>query len=281
MRRIIAILVAACSARAAAAAEDVTWILPEFPPAFISGPILSGQGYGDRQLKFLVDHLPQFHHVTLNGTSSRLWHEIELRNGVCTLAAARLPGRERLAVFSARSFRGATNQIIVRTDRLAEFKPFLDPSGAIDLALLSADGHLRGGYTDGASYGSAIDSFIRAPARHTPLEMTPHLRMPLTLLDRNRLDFVFGYYMEMTYYRRITRLDDHFTALPTRPEQARLDGYVACSDTALGHRVITAIDALLAPDKTMLAFVDSLRDWYSPADFEAARKAVKSAEVSR
>lgn len=276
MRRIIAILVAACVAKAAAAA-DVIWILPEFPPAFISGPALTGQGYGDRQLKFLIDHLPQFHHTTLDSTSARVWREIETRQGVCTLAAARLPERERHGLFSARPFRGATNQVVIRTDRLPDFRPFLDPSGAIDLALLAADGHLRGGYTEGASYGPAIDAFIRDPSRRTPLEMTPHLRMPLTLLDKGRLDFVFGYYMEMTYYRRITGLDDYFTALPTRPEQTRQDGYVVCSDTQLGRKVIAAVDALLASDETMLAFIEPLRDWYSPADFEAAQKAVKSA----
>lgn len=280
MHRIIAILVAACAATAAAA-EDVTWILPEFPPAFISGPALARQGYGDRQLKFLIEHLPQFHHTTLNSTSARIWHEIEMREGVCTLAAARLPERERLAVFSARSFRGATNQVVIRTDHLRDFQPFLDPSGALDLARLAASDHLRGGFTDGASYGPAIDAFIHDPARRTPLDMTPHLRMPLTLLDKGRLDFVFGYYMEMTYYRRIGLLDDHFTALPTRPEQSRQDGYVACSDTPLGHKVIAAVDALLASDETMLAFIEPLRDWYSPADFEAAQKAVKSAEALR
>ncbi len=106
--------------------------------------------------------------------------------------------------------------------------------------------------------------------------MTPHLRMPLTLLDKGRVDFVFGYSMELTYYRQLGRLADHFTALPTTPEPARQDGYIACSNQPLGHRVIAAIDALLAPDESMLAYIEPLRDWYSPADFEQAKRAVKS-----
>ena len=81
----------------------------------------------------------------------------------------------------------------------------------------------------------------------------------------------------MTYYRQLNRLGDDFTALPSLPEQVHQDGYIACSNQPLGHRVIAAIDALLAPDDVMLAYIEPLRDWYSAADFEAAQKAVKSA----
>jgi uncharacterized protein (TIGR02285 family) len=272
-------IIMACllSAASAARAEDVTWILPEFPPGFIRGPFRTGEGYGDRQLKFLIEHLPQFHHTVLNGSASRLWHEMEHHDGICTLLVAKLPEREKLAVFSARSFWGAANHMIVRTDRLGDFAPFRDKSGAVDLSRLASDGHLRGGYTDTSSYGSTIDAFIHDPDRKIPLEMTPHLRMPLVLLDKGRIDFVFGYYMEMTYYRQLNRLGDDFTALPILPEQVHQDGYVACSNQPLGHRVIAGIDALLAPDDMMLAYIAPLRDWYSAEDFEAAQKAVKSA----
>lgn len=265
----------------AALAEDVTWILPEFPPGFIRGPFRNGEGYGDRQLKFLIQRLPQFHHTVLNGSASRLWHEMEHRDGVCTLSVADLPDRERLAVFSARAFWATVNKVIVRTDRLDDFASVRDKSGAIDLARLAADSHLRGGYTDTSSYGPSLDSFIRDPNRKTPLEMTSHLRMPLVLLDKGRIDFVFGYYMEMTYYRQLNRLGDDFTALPTLPEPARQDGHVACSNQTLGRKVIAAIDALLASDDGMLAYIEPLRDWYSPADYEATLKAAKSNGVSK
>lgn len=270
------ILLCLISASPAAWGDEVTWILPEFPPGFIRGPFRAGEGYGDRQLKFLIEHLAQFHHTVLNGSASRLWHEMKHRDGVCTLTVAQLPEREQLAVFSAHSFWATANQVIVRTDRLSEFAPLLDKSGAIDLARLAADDHLRGGYTDTSSYGPSLDSFIHDPNRKTPLEMTPHLRMPLVLLDKGRLDFVFGYYMEMTYYRQLDRLGDDFTALPTQPAPARRDGHVACSNQVLGRKVIAAIDALLASEVAMLAYIEPLRDWYSPADFEQAQKAVKS-----
>lgn len=262
-------------------AEDVTWILPEFPPGFITGPFRTGEGYGDRQLRFLIEHLPQFHHTVLNGSALRVWHEMEHHDGICTLSVAKLPEREKLAAFSARSFWATANRIVVRTDHLGEFAPYLDGSGAVNLALLGESRTLRGGYGDNTSYGPSIDAFIRDPGRKTPLELTQHLRMPLVLLDKGRLDFVFGYDMEVRYYSQLNRLGDDFTALPVVPSLVHQKGYVACSNEETGRRVITAIDALLASDKGMQAFIEPLRDWYSPADFEAAQRDAKSAGTSK
>ena len=272
-----ALLLIALAARCPAQEEnDITWMLPQFPPASIAGPVMRGQGYGDRQVEYLISHLPQFGHVVVSATASRAWHDIGARDGVCTVAVAKLPDREKLGFFSARGFMGVPNEVVVRTDRLEAFAPFRNETGALDLTRLAAESHLTGGYTDNASYGPAIDAFIRDPRRKTPLEMTPHLRMPLLLLDKGRIDFTFGYYMEVTYYRKIFDLGNNFTALSTVPRQPHQDGFVVCSNRTVGRKVIAAVDALLASDEAMLAFIEPLRDWYSPADFEAAQKAVRA-----
>lgn len=257
---------------------EITWMLNEFPPSSIAGPIMQGQGYADRQLQFLIAHLPGFQHVvSMNATASRIWHEIGSREAtICTLGAAKLPDREKVATFSIRGFFGARNEVVVRTDHLEAFAPFRDKAGAIDLGKLAASARLTGGYTENASYGPVIDAFIRTPKRKAPLQMTPHLRMPLLLLETGRIDFVFGYYMELAYYRKIYNLDNNFTVLSTSPEPESQNGFVACSNHATGRKVIEAVDALLASDETMEAFIEPLRDWYSPADFDAAEKAVKA-----
>ncbi|HMA49836.1 MAG TPA: TIGR02285 family protein [Magnetospirillaceae bacterium] len=276
MRRLAALLLMFAAHAGAAPAEDVLWFLPEFPPVFITGNALQGQGYGDGELRYLTGHLPQFHHRIIYATAPRLWHEMETRDGVCVISVAKLPEREKFALFSARPVYGATNEILVRTDHLGEFEAFLDGNGHIDLARLSADGHLRGGYSDGVTYGPAIDDFIRDPQRKTPLEVIAHMRAPLPLLDKGRLDFVFGYFMEMAYYRRTHDMAAAFTALPTTPEPVRQDSYVACSKGPLGSKIIAAIDTLLASDESMAEYVENLRGWYSPAEFEIAQKLARS-----
>lgn len=281
MRRIIvATLFLLQFAASASAAElnEVTWILPEFPPFFITEPALQGQGYGDGELRYLTGHLTQFHHAVLYATPVRLWHEMEHRDAVCTISAAKLPEREAFALFSARATLGTTNDVIVRSDRLARFQPFLDKNGHIDLNRLAADTTLTGSYSSGSSYGPVIDSFIKNPNRKTPLEQSPHMRLPLSLVDKGRLDFVFGYYMEMAYYRRTHPGSADFTSLPTTPEPQRQDGYVVCSKGPRGREIIAAIDALLAPNEAMLDYVENLRSWYSPSEMEAVRKAVISGD---
>jgi uncharacterized protein (TIGR02285 family) len=197
---------------------------------------------------------------------------METRDGVCVISVAKLPEREKFAVFSARAVYGATNDIIIRTDSFAKFEPFLDASGRVDLARLGADDHLQGGYSDGVTYGPAIDAFIKDPGRKTPLEMIAHMRAPLPLLDKGRLDFIFGYFMEMEYYRRTHEKTASFTVLPITPDSVRQDSYVACSKGPRGRKIIAAIDALLASDEAMDEYVENLRGWYSPAEFEIARK---------
>ena len=274
-RRLLALLLL-LGAPTAAGAEDVVWILADIPPLVINNAPPGQEGYGDKELQYLAAHLPQFHHIFLKGTASRLWHEMQHGDGVCTLSVAKLPDRERFALFSQRSFYGTTNQVVVRTADLDKFAPFLDKSGALDLARLATDDHLMGGYSDGTTYGAAIDSFIANPNRKTPLQLFAHLRFPIGLLEKNRIDFIFGYHFELAYYRRTYHLKDQFTALRTNPEQPRQGGYIACSKTPVGMDVIAAIDALLASDGAMLQFIEPLREWYSPADFEAAQNAVKS-----
>jgi len=284
MHRIAAVLLSAAFLQVlvprllkpAAAAETVTWILAEFPPLVIDKAPPGQEGFGEKQLRFLQTRLPQFHHVILKATTSRLWHEMQTADGVCTLSVAKLPDRERFALFSRRAYYGTTNQMIVRTEDMPKFAPFLDKSGAIDLSLLAEDDRLIGAYSDGTTYGAAIDGFIHNPSRKTPLQPVAHLRFPVALLDKKRVDFIFGYYMEMAYFRRANHLRDAFTALRTIPEQPRLGGYIACGKKPVGEKVIAAVDALLASDETMLEFIEPLREWYSPADFEAARNAVKS-----
>jgi uncharacterized protein (TIGR02285 family) len=276
MKRFLAILLFVAGGAKAGEPDDILWILPDFPPLFITERDLQGQGYGDGELRYLIRHLPQFHHVTLNGTAHRLWHEMETRDGVCAISAAKIPEREKFAIFTARAVYGASNKVIVRSDKLHDFAPYLDKSDQIDLVRLAADDHLLGAYSDGTTYGPAIDSFIKDPQRKTPLELTPHLRMPLALLEKGRLDFVFGYFMEMAYFQRTHQVTAAFTALSTTSEPVRQDSYVACSKGPRGRQVIAAIDALLSHDEAMLDFVDNLRGWYSPAEFEIAQKLAQS-----
>lgn len=280
MRWIIAIpaILLLLAARPSAAEPDqILWILPEFPPVFISEKPLFGQGYGDGELRYLIEHLPQFHHVVMFGTAPRLWHEMENRDGVCAVSMARLPEREKFAVFSARHTYGLSNQVIVRADRLVKFEPYLDKAGRIDLTRLAADEHLQGAYSDGTTYGPAIDAFIKDPERKTPLELTAHIRTPIGLLDKERLDFVFGFHMEAAYYRRTHPQSAEFITLATVPDGGREDSYIACSKGPIGRQAVAAIDALLASDEALLDYVENLRGWYSSDEFEAARKAVTSA----
>lgn len=277
MLRIIAAFFS-LAAGCASAADEILWLAPEFPPLVITGTALQGQGYGDGELRYLTSHLPQFRHRIVYATPPRLWHEIGTRDGACTISVAKTSEREKVAAYSARSVHSTANQVIIRTDALANFEAFLDERGHIDLARLGAEGHLRGGYSDGVSYGPAIDNFISEQKSKRPLEIVAHMRTPLPSLDKGRLDYVFGYYMDLEYYRRTREITASFTVFPTKPESEGQDSYIACSKGPRGREILAAIDALQSSDDAMLDYVEALRGWYSPAEFESARKLTRSTE---
>jgi uncharacterized protein (TIGR02285 family) len=72
----------------ASAKETVTWYLdPTLPPAHIASGRFAGQGINDRELSWLIGHLPQFDHVVLDSTAARTWHEIGRTDARCSPGA--------------------------------------------------------------------------------------------------------------------------------------------------------------------------------------------------
>ena len=72
----------------ASAKDTVTWFLdPSLPPAHITSGRYAGQGINDRELGWLIEHLPQFDHMVVDSTAARTWHEIGRTDARCSSAA--------------------------------------------------------------------------------------------------------------------------------------------------------------------------------------------------
>lgn len=256
-----------------ASPASLTWMKPDFPPAFIQGNLYAGQGYGDGQIDFLIAHLPEFRHETRTATASRFFYALEHEDGVCSVAIAKTPERQNFALFSQRSFWSMPNRLVTTGARLARFKPFIGQDGELDLALLRQNGQLTGVYAPGTSYGSAIDEFIRDPQRQTMLISQPHLRLPLAMLVNQRADFIFGYPMEVNYYKALDKVTTPLALIPVKSDVSHRDAYVSCSKGPIGQSAIEAIDRLLESQDQMRAFLEPLRRWYSEDEFIRALRA--------
>ncbi len=254
------------------AAETITWLTPDFPPIFIRGQQFTGQGYGDQQIRLLTGLLPQYQHMIADASLPRLWYQFEHEDGLCTLNALKTPERMRFVAFSVRSIWSSSNRLIIREADFDKFQKMLDSAGAIDLARLRDQGDFLGAYAVAHSYGSVIDSFIRDGGKNTKLTPLVSEQHPFALLDKGRVDFIFGHTAELNYYKELSKTKESFRTIMAKGDFLHNDAYVACSAGPRGRKIIDDINSLLQRDEVMTQFIEPLRRWYTPEDFAAAKK---------
>ena len=265
MRRLLILLGLALPP--AAAAETIEWVLPDVPPIFIKEGPLRDTGFGDRQLRFLIGALPDFEHHIRLVPPGRLWFEMSHEDGICSLGVAKTPERAAFARFSDRSVRGSTAGVVIRSDRLEQFRPLLDGNGEILLGKLAERGDLTGAYADSQFYDEAIDAFIADPAKKTRRSAIANVRLPLRLLASGHADFGFGSILDLNYSPAMLGLRESFTLLRIAGDKSQRRVYVACSDRPAGRAAIARINTLLEKPENFAAYLEPLRDWFGPAEF--------------
>ncbi len=267
MRRIVAVLLSAF-AGPFAAAQTITWLTSDLPPQYIAEGELAGMGIKDQQLKLISDQVPDYRHRTVRASISRLWYQIQHEDGMCGIGVLRSPEREKFAVFSRRSVLVPGFRMIVRTDDLLRFSPFLTGQNEIDLSVLLDSRKLHGGYVADRVYPPAVTTYIGSDDRRAPLEKSVDNDRLFQLLRGNRVDFVFGLAYEAAYFG--WRLGPALTSLPIKDTPRNVAGYTACSDQPLGRAMIARLDSLQADEALWKQWMEPLRRWLDPADFATA-----------
>ena len=265
--RLPLILAAALSA-GMARAEPAVWMLVAMPPMVMSDGPLAGQGAGQVAFARLSPHLPGFDWRVGMAAPLRVLHEIQHRDGVCSFSFARLPEREGRMLFSRRAMAVPGFGVIVREDRLEEFRRYLDSSGAVDLSLLAKAQDYLGGYVAGRPHFGALKSYIADPAHKASLVGDDPQKLFRQLAARH-LDFMFGLRDETNYYAEMFG-KARLVSLPIAGTEKFGEAYVSCSAGPIGQRAIQAVDAWLADDRHWAEFVAPWERWLSPADYAAA-----------
>lgn len=270
MPRILAALVLLLS-YPAAAAETVIWLTTDLPPQYIGEGKFAGLGIKDQQLRLILGELKEYDHREIQASIGRLWYEMQREDGVCGLGVLRSPEREKIAVFTERPVPVPGFRLIIKTDHLDAFRPFMTGEDEIDLAALKKNHRLTGGYVVDRVYPAQMMEFITDPEHQSRLERSVGSERLYQLLRSNRVDFVLGLGYEARYFDKLQ--DDYapLTALTVKGTDRLIKGYTACSDRPLGREVIARIDALQREDSFWRQWVAPLQRWLNPADFAALR----------
>jgi len=245
-------------------------MLPNVVPAVITEGPFAGQGGSELALRALGRALPQFTWRYEVASPLRELHDIALHDGLCSFGFAKLPEREKFMVFNNRPMVSPGYGLIVREDRLAEFRRFLDAEGAVDLDRLAEAKSLKGGYPAGRPrYGTLGDFIEKHGERLTADNDTNRL---FRQLKAKRLDYLFGVRDEVFYFAATLGQGGTVTALPIVGMIRNNNGYIACSKGPIGEAVIAAVDAYLDDDAHWAAFIAPWERWMQPADYAAALK---------
>jgi len=231
--------------------------------------------YNEKQLTFLIEHLDDFSHKILSGSLTRNLYMLEHNDGYCVDSAMRSPEREKFMRFSRRPLPFPGFRIVVRAQHLAEMRPFIDASGAVDLRLLAGDAAIKGAYNSSRLYPEEIRKFLEDDRRAAPVDKVMSTRQMFNLIHEDRILYGFALPIEVTFIQTIP--DDpfkEFVTLPVAGVPTQVDGFVACSKGPMGNAVIDAIDQLLENEARWQEYVAPLQPWLPADDFAAIRKPI-------
>lgn len=245
-------------------AETITWLTtdPPYPEA--------KETMGSGQLAFLMGHLPGFSQRMLKVSSARAMHELQHGAGLCITDLLVTPERERTLAFAKRRMTLAGFRLMVRKDRLGALAPALNGKGDVDLTKLEEIPNLSGGYTNSRHFGPAIAGFIQRRGTNG-LDGEVATFQLFNLMAAGRIDFAFVLPMDFYFYLPEDQRQDK-VLLPVMGENPGAAAGIACSGDPAGRAVIAAIDTLLADDDRWAGYIESLRKWMSPEDFETLRQ---------
>ena len=261
------VLLAAALSGWAASAETLTWMLGDIRPMMMPEGDLAGQGAGQIDFKILQERLPQFDWRMESAAALRVLHEIQTRDGICSFGFAKLPEREGKMLFNARPMVVPGYGVLLREDRLDEFKPVLDKNGAVDLALLGKAPGLVGGYVGARPHFDVVKTYIEG---HKAALISDDAVKLFRQLQARRIDWLFGLRDEANYFAAMLGHGGRFASLPISGTDQFGQAYTSCSNGPIGRKAMAAIDALLADDRHWAEFVAPWERWLSPADYAAA-----------
>jgi uncharacterized protein (TIGR02285 family) len=181
------------------------------------------------------------------------------------VAAFKNEEREKVAVFSNRPTIVPGYRILILTDRLPQFSPFLTHDGAVDLSLLAETKTLRGAYVASRPLFGVLEDFVNAPNRSVKLEKLPQATQLTNLVISGHIDFAIVPGIEVNFYTSKYRESHAFTAIPVMGMPVTLRSYVACSNSNIGRDIMTKVNEVIDDDHQWARFVRPLLQWGEPA----------------
>lgn len=247
----------------AIAADQIVWGKYNVPPYMIRFGEFMHQGIFDQTLDVLKAQLPQYEHVELEAPFPRINSEIKKGNHWCFNGTLKTPEREGYGYLSLPSSIFLPLRIIVRRDRLSQFK------GPQSLQALLRNDQLITSVMRDRSYSPTVDKLLAA---NPPKENYSEQVEAIGMLLAGRIDYMVELPLLAFDQARGMGHAGELVAIPMQEANEVVFNRVMCARNEWGRRVVEQVNKVLIANRSKPYYRAIVERWHDPESVAEIRR---------
>jgi len=263
LRYVLAPLLMSASLPVAMAADQIVWGKYNVPPYMIRTGEWAHQGIFDQTLDVLKEKMPQYQHVELEAPFPRINSEIKKGSHWCYNGTLKTPERESYGYFSLPSSIFLPLRIIVRRDRLNDFK------GRKSLQALLKNHQFITSVMRDRSYSPTVDKLLVA---YPPKENYSEQIEAIGMLLAGRIDFMVELPLLAFDQARVMGHPGELIAIPMQEADEVVFNRVMCSKNEWGRQVVEQVNKVLIANRGQPYYRRIVERWHDPESVAEIRK---------
>ena len=239
--------------------QTIHWLGWEQVPNFISQGDYQGQGIGDSFTTILQQKLPQYQHELLI-SNTRRYNRLIREENVCVAWAWIVPGSNTFRLHSRAVSLAPRSGIQTLKSKQHLFGK---PGNTLSLAKLLKNPNLNLGYLEEMSYTKKVHDLMEKyrGQKNIHFSSRSEVEFNLTLLDKNRLDYFFGFSAQAIFDAKIKGISNKYQFYNIEEIDMYTSMHTHCSNTPFGQKVMTAINKILT-DELLMSHLAVVEKWY-------------------
>lgn len=247
----------------ALAADQIVWGKYNVPPYMIRSGEWAHQGIFDQALDVLKTQLPQYQHVELEAPFPRIISEIKKGSHWCYNGTLKTPEREAYGYFSLPTSIFLPLRIIVRRDRLNQFK------GRQSLQALLQNPQFITSVMRDRSYSPTVDRLLTA---YPPKEYYSEQVEAIGMLLAGRLDYMIELPLLASDQARVMGHPGELVAIPMQEADEVVFNRVMCPKNEWGRKVVEQVNKVLIAHRGKPYYRHIVEKWHDPESVAEIRK---------
>lgn len=255
------------------AKETIKWLEMDAPPYHIQTGDMKNHGIVDQVTQLLQQSLPQYLHSEKLMNLPRIVQVMRVGQEVCHASLYKTPQRETVAYFSkVPSTMFPPVGLTIRRDNYGLF----NEQPLVSLADVLSRSDVIGGISKGRSYGESLDTVLKRFERTARLEIRSGddiYHGLFRMLLYGRVDYVLGSPLESGFVQQSLASEKKVLNLRLEERNTYDFGFVACSKTPWGKRMIQEINEVLIKIRPTQQYQSYFTKWLDELSRESFKQA--------